>query len=141
LSLTGNNATFSANVTASYFVGTASQALYADLAEKYATDQTYEPGTVVVVGGTAEVTACAEGQHAIGVVSTAPAFLMNKDAEGQAIALKGRVPCKVVGAVNKGDELVPADNGCAKVGTGKVFAIALNTSEEVGERVIEVVVL
>ena len=139
--LTGNNATFSANVTASYFVGTASQALYADLAEKYATDQTYEPGTVVVVGGTAEVTACAEGQRAIGVVSTAPAFLMNKDAEGQAIALKGRVPCKVVGAVNKGDELVPADNGCAKVGTGKVFAIALNTSEEVGERVIEVVVL
>ena len=139
--LTGNNATFSANVTASYFVGTASQALYADLAEKYATDQTYEPGTVVVVGGTAEVTACAEGQRAIGVVSTAPAFLMNKDAEGQAIALKGRVPCKVVGAVNKGDELVPADNGCAKVGTGKVFAIAINTSEEVGERVIEVVVL
>jgi hypothetical protein len=139
--LTGNNATFSANVTASYFVGTASQALYADLAEKYATDQTYEPGTVVVVGGTAEVTACAEGQRTIGVVSTAPAFLMNKDAEGQAIALKGRVPCKVVGAVNKGDELVPADNGCAKVGTGKVFAIALNTSEEVGERVIEVVVL
>ena len=139
--LTGNSATFSANVTASYFVGTASQALYADLAEKYATDQTYEPGTVVVVGGTAEVTACAEGQRAIGVVSTAPAFLMNKDAEGQAIALKGRVPCKVVGAVNKGDELVPADNGCAKVGTGKVFAIALNTSEEVGERVIEVVVL
>ena len=139
--LTGNNATFSANVTASHFVGTATQAIYADLAEKYATDQTYEPGTVVVVGGTAEVTACAEGQRAIGVVSTAPAFLMNKDAEGQAIALKGRVPCKVVGAVNKGDELVPADNGCAKVGTGKVFAIALNTSEEVGERVIEVVVL
>jgi len=139
--LTGNNATFSANVTASHFVGTATQAIYADLAEKYATDQTYEPGTVVVVGGTAEVTACAEGQRTIGVVSTAPAFLMNKDAEGQAIALKGRVPCKVVGAVNKGDELVPADNGCAKVGTGKVFAIALNTSEEVGERVIEVVVL
>ena len=94
-----------------------------------------------MVGGEAEVTACAEGQRAIGVVSTAPAFLMNKDAEGQAIALKGRVPCKVVGAVNKGDELVPADNGCAKVGTGKVFAIAINTSEEVGERVIEVVVL
>lgn len=139
--LTGNNATFSANVTASHFVGTATQAIYADLAEKYATDQTYEPGTVVVVGGTAEVTACAEGQRTIGVVSTAPAFLMNKDAEGQAIALKGRVPCKVVGAVNKGDELVPADNGCAKVGTDKVFAIALNTSEEVGERVIEVVVL
>ena len=137
-SITG---TFSGNVSASYFTGTATQALYADLAEKYTTDQVYAPGTVVVVGGTAEVTASSEGQRAIGVISTAPAFLMNKDGDGQAVALKGRVPCRVVGVVTKGDELVPADNGCAKVGTRRVFGVALDTSVETVERVIEIVVL
>ncbi len=139
--ISANSATFSANVTASYFIGTSTEAQYADLAEKYTTDQVYAPGTVVVVGGTAEVTASSQGKRAIGVVSTAPAFLMNKDADGQAVALKGRVPCRVVGTVAKGDELVPADNGCAKVGDGKVFGVALETSTGTVERVIEIVVL
>jgi len=67
--------------------------------------------------------------------------LMNKDADGQAVALKGRVPCRVVGAVAKGDELVSADNGCAKAGDSKVFGIALETSTDTVERVIEIVVL
>jgi hypothetical protein len=133
--------TFAGNVQANYFTGTATQAIYADLAEKYITDQDYYPGTVVVVGGTAEVTASSEGERAIGVISTAPAFLMNKDADGQAVALKGRVPCRVVGAVAKGDELVPANNGCAKAGDGKVFGVALETSTDTDERVIEIVVL
>jgi len=133
--------TFGGNVSATYFTGTATEALYADLAEKYITDQDYYPGTVVVVGGTAEVTASSEGERAIGVISTAPAFLMNKDADGQAVALKGRVPCRVVGAVAKGDELVPANNGCAKAGDGKVFGVALETSTDTDERVIEIVVL
>lgn len=133
--------TFSGNVQASYFTGTATEALYADLAENYTTDQIYAPGTVVVVGGTAEVTASSEGKRAIGVISTAPAFLMNKDADGQAVALKGRVPCRIVGAVAKGDELVSANNGCAKAGDSKVFGIALETSTDTVERVIEIVVL
>jgi len=133
--------TFTGNVQASYFTGTATEALYADLAENYTTDQIYAPGTVVVVGGTAEVTASSEGKRAIGVISTAPAFLMNKDADGQAVALKGRVPCRVVGAVAKGDELVSADNGCAKAGNSKVFGVALETSTDTVERVIEIVVL
>tara|TARA_S200002703_G_scaffold159140_1_gene171596 strand:- start:353 stop:2299 length:1947 start_codon:yes stop_codon:yes gene_type:complete len=133
--------TFSGNVSATYFTGTATEALYADLAENYTTDQIYAPGTVVVVGGTAEVTASSEGKRAIGVISTAPAFLMNKDADGQAVALKGRVPCRVVGAVAKGDELVSADNGCAKAGDGKVFGVALESSTDTVERVIEIVVL
>ena len=133
--------TFTGNVQASYFTGTATEALYADLAENYTTDQIYAPGTVVVVGGTAEVTASSEGKRAIGVISTAPAFLMNKDADGQAVALKGRVPCRVVGAVAKGDELVSADNGCAKAGDSKVFGVALETSTDTVERVIEIVVL
>ena len=138
---TGTTGTFTGNVQANYFTGTATQAIYADLAENYTTDQIYAPGTVVVVGGTAEVTASSEGERAIGVISTAPAFLMNKDADGQAVALKGRVPCRVVGAVAKGDELVPANNGCAKAGDGKVFGVALETSTDTDERVIEIVVL
>ena len=138
---TGTTGTFAGNVQASYFTGTATQAIYADLAENYTTDQIYAPGTVVVVGGSAEVTASSEGKRAIGVISTAPAFLMNKDADGQAVALKGRVPCRVVGAVAKGDELVSADNGCAKAGDSKVFGVALETSTDTVERVIEIVVL
>jgi len=137
----GGIGNFTGNVQANYFTGTATQAQYADLAENYTTDQIYAPGTVVVVGGTAEVTASSEGKRAIGVISTAPAFLMNKDADGQAVALKGRVPCRVVGAVAKGDELVSADNGCAKTGDSKVFGIALETSTDTVERVIEIVVL
>ena len=31
---------------------------------------------------------------------------MNKDQEGPAVALKGKIQCKVVGPVNKGDLLV-----------------------------------
>jgi len=88
--------------------GTATSALYADLAEKYATDQEYDPGTVLVFGGDAEVTECivANDPRVMGVVSTDPAYMMNSEAEGQYIALTGRVPCKVVGNVAVGDLLV-----------------------------------
>ena len=138
---TGN---FSGNVTANYLIGTATQALYADLAEIYKTDTRYDPGTVVMIGGYEEVTACTEGSRAIGVISTAPAFLMNKDAEGQAVALKGRVPCKVIGAITKGDALVAGANGVAQraeVRSHDTFAIALETSDWDTSRVIEVLVL
>jgi hypothetical protein len=142
--ITGTTGTFSGNVVANYLVGTATQALYADLAEIYKTDTRYEPGTVVMVGGDAEVTACTEGSRAIGVISTAPAFLMNKDAEGQAVALKGRVPCKVIGKITKGDALVAGDNGVARRTEFRsidTFAIALETSDWDTSRVIEVLVL
>jgi hypothetical protein len=69
---------------------------------------------------------------------------MNKDADGQAVALKGRVPCQVVGAVAKGDELVAGNNGHAKRSEYRsydTFAIALETSSETVSRVIEVLVL
>jgi len=85
----------------------------ADLAEKFITDQAYPYGTVVQVGGDAEVTACGLNGVAIGVVSEKPAFLMNESAPGQAIALKGRVPVLVTGSVNKGDGLTAGPNGTA----------------------------
>ena len=96
---------------ATTFDGTATQAQYADLAEKYLADAEYEIGTVIMIGGEAEVTAATEEQahSVIGVVSEAPAFLMNKDLEnGTAIALKGRVKVRVQGNVQKGDRLCPS---------------------------------
>ena len=134
----------SGDIYASLFQGTATAARYADLAEKYLADQEYEVGTVVVVGGAAEVTASSYGELAIGVVSANPAFMMNKDLEGGTyIALKGRVPVKVNGAVKKGDRLVAGDWGCAQVAADRldVFAIALESSDDAGIKLIEAVVL
>ena len=98
-------------VHATTFYGTATQAQYADLAEKYSADADYEPGTVLVIGGSAEVTVTDEpGSFAvIGVVSTDPAYLMNSDADGVAIALRGRIPCKVAGTCKKGDVLITSN--------------------------------
>jgi hypothetical protein len=134
----------SGDIYASLFQGTATAALYADLAEKYLADQEYEVGTVVAVGGIAEVTASSYGELAIGVVSANPAFMMNKDLEGGTyIALKGRVPVKVNGAVKKGDRLVAGDRGCAQVAADRldVFAVALESSDDAEVKLIEAVVL
>ncbi len=84
----------------------------ADLAEKYLADAEYEPGTVLRLGGEAEVTICASYEHEgiAGIVSTQPGHLLNQGLEnGVAIALKGRVPCKVKGPVKKGDVLVSSN--------------------------------
>jgi hypothetical protein len=134
-----------ADITARIFNGTATSARYADLAEKYLADKEYEPGTVVMVGGEKEVTSAEVNTRAIGVVSTNPAFMMNKDLEGGTyIALKGRVPCKVYGAVKKGDRLVAGPNGAAIAAHGNyanVFAVALETNGNDGVKTIEALVL
>jgi hypothetical protein len=88
------------------------QTVSADLAEKYSSDADYEPGTVLKIGGTAEVTICNsyECESVAGVVTTDPAYLMNSALKGGvAIALKGRIPCKVKGPVKKGDILVSSN--------------------------------
>jgi hypothetical protein len=132
-------------INATLFSGKATSANYADLAEKYLPDAEYEPGTVVAVGGAAEITASTYGDRALGVISSQPAFMMNKDLEGGVyVALKGRVPCKVIGSVRKGQRLVAADNGCAVAAVphaSDVFAIAMETSSDTGVKVIEVAVL
>ena len=99
------------NVAATFFNGTATSAQYADLAEKYEADAPYEPGTVVVFGGSAEVTVSNKQNNpaVAGVVSTNPAHLMNDGLEGDnvvAVALRGRVPVKAVGVIRKGDVLI-----------------------------------
>jgi hypothetical protein len=137
------------------FNGTATSALFADLAEKYLADQPYDTGTVVAVGGAAEVTACKLGDRAFGAVSADPAFMMNSGLEGGTyIALKGRVPVKVHGPVNKGDRLIACDNGCAGVASvvlknmpiragafPDTFAIALETNLDPGVKLVECIVL
>ena len=102
---TGN---FSGNVTASHFIGTATEALYADLAENYQADTTYDPGTVLVFGGEQEVTvtSVSHDERVAGIVSTQPAYLMNTGSGSVAVGLTGRLPCMVQGPVNKGTLLV-----------------------------------
>ena len=91
---------------------TAASALYADIAERYEADAVYEPGTVLMHGGKKEVTLATIHATATvaGIVSTNPAYMMNSEAGNDEthpyIALKGRVPCKVIGPVRKGELLV-----------------------------------
>jgi len=125
--------------------GTATSAKYADLAEKYTTDLEYEAGTVVVVAsaGEAEATASYQsGARVLGVVSTNPAFIMNDELEGQAIALRGRVPVKVIGPIRKGQALICNQDGKGIYGdTINSFAIALETNEEQSVKLVECVIL
>jgi filamentous hemagglutinin len=125
----------------------ASSAQYADLAEKYTADAEYAPGTVVVFGGTAEVTVNTidSDRRVAGVVSTNPAYIMNDTLESAhvvTVALTGRVPTSVTGTVAKGDLMVSAGNGKARAeanpAVGTVIGKALADSE--GDAVIEVVV-
>lgn len=92
------------------------EATYADLAERYEADAPYDAGTVVVFGGNKEITiTTVEADHRVaGVISTNPAYLMNSLAGSSTthppVALKGRVPCKVIGPVKKGDMLVTSSH-------------------------------
>ena len=96
-------------------------AQYADLAERYETDTPLEIGEVVILGGDKEITRCNEelSDHVFGVVSEAPAFLMNAEAGDNEthpmIALKGRVFVKVRGTGSAGSRIVSAGNGEAKI--------------------------
>jgi len=137
-------------VYASVFEGTATSAQYADLAENYLADAEYEEGTVLVFGGVTEVTVTNDkgNTRVAGVVSTNPAHLMNSNLEGEhvtAIALQGRVPCKVLGKVAKGDMLVTsAIPGYAIVnnspGVGTVIGKAVGAKDDDGKGTVEVVV-
>jgi hypothetical protein len=97
--------------------GSRLQATYADLAEYYEADVKYLPGTVVMFGGEKEVTLAEDGTSKVaGVVSTNPAYVMNSTCPGllTAVALQGRVPCKVRGKISKGDMLISGGNGFAR---------------------------
>lgn len=133
-------------VKGTFFVGTATAANYADLAEKYLPDVEYDVGTVVVIGGEKEITASSYGKRAIGVISENPAYMMNAELEGGVyVALKGRVPVKVSGPVTKGDPLVGASDGTASIvantGDSRIFAIALESNSSFDVKLVECVIL
>ena len=90
--------------------GLASSAQYADLAEKYLADTDYPVGTVLMIGGSAEVTIATVGETGIvGTVSEKPGFIMNDSLTGDHVvdvAYIGRVPCRVLGKIRRGDLLV-----------------------------------
>lgn len=100
--------------------GSRLQATYADLAERFAADETYEPGTVVEIGGSQEITAVQYelSEDVFGVISNTAAYLMNagagSDESHPPVAVSGRVEVKVIGKVNKGDRLVSAGDGLAR---------------------------
>jgi hypothetical protein len=133
------------DIYANVFQGVAASAKYADLAEKYLADTEYEVGTVLMIGGNKEVTVCQVGGRAIGPVSANPAYMMNSELEGGTyIALKGRVPVKVSGSVIKGQRLVAGPAGTAQAAMGNtsdVFAIALETNNDSGIKLVECIIL
>lgn len=138
------------NVHAITFRGTSITARYADLAEIYKSDIDYSPGTVVVFGGAEEITVTEQfADHRVaGVISSNPAYLMNNGSPGLPVALRGRVPVKVINAVEKGDLLVtshvPGYAASVKddIGYGaKVFAKSLETNLNDGAKIIEAVIL
>jgi len=139
------------NPSTKILITVASSALYADLAERYEADAVYEPGTILIIGGEKEVTVTDKYADArvAGIVSKNPAYMMNSEAGTDEthpyIALKGRVPCKVVGSINKGDLLVtstyPGYAGSAiHPAAGTIIGKALGSQSE-GFGVIEVLVV
>jgi hypothetical protein len=146
-SLTKNFAT----VYATIFSGVSTTARYADLAEIYAADAEYKPGTVVVFGGDAEITVTNQFADVgvAGAISTNPAYLMNDSAAGVPVALRGRVPIQVIGPVYKGDLLVTAGQNpgyATSIGRSTeyplaVFAKAIETNTAEGKKVIEAVII
>jgi len=145
----GSSATRWDVMYAAIFNGVATEAKYADLAEKYHADRDYEAGTVVVFGGEKEVSVTNQkgDRRVAGVVSKNPAYLMNCDLidDAVAVALQGRVPCKVLGTVEKGDLLISSaipgyavvDND-ARIGT--VIGKSLENKTDDSKSMIEIVV-
>jgi len=120
---TGTNAVGNIGSSSNYFnrlFATATTALYADVAERFAADEELAPGTVVELGGTAEITRSKQdlSENVFGVISTNAAYLMNggagEDHTHPPVAMTGRVPVQVIGVVRKGDRLVSAGNGVAR---------------------------
>ena len=161
LIVSGNIQTSTANATANignasnYFnrlFAQATTALYADLAEVYKADAQYPPGTVVVFGGTQEVTTSTESHDAkiAGVVSTNPAHVMNSGMTSEftvEVGLVGRVPCRVIGPISAGDRVVSSNRAgvaerldMSKYQPGVIIGKALESYSGTDVGTIEVVV-
>ena len=140
--------TVSVGTLVSNLEGTATAAQYSDVAERFASDTAYTPGTVVALGGAQEITQVNEeaSDEVFGVVSSIEqaAFKMNggagNDSTHPYIAMTGRVDVKVIGTVNKGDRLISASvPGYARAATKaectafNVIGRALTSKTEEGQ--------
>ena len=146
-SVTDITVTSNADVQAGTAHLTATTAQYADLAELYTSDKEYPAGTIVVHGGSAEVTqSTTKMDHKVaGVVSTKPAYLMNSEEKGLTVpvALRGKVPVSVIGPVAKGDLIVTSDTpgvGEAHPGvTNCVFVIGKALEDDDTENLVRLI--
>ena len=132
----------SGNITANIFDGVATSSRFADLAEKYTTGDDLVPGTAVAVCSHEdhEVAPAKSSDICIGVISTDPGLMMNSDADGQYVALKGRVPVRVKGVVEKGQAIYAwADGVCSTIHTTAMIGVALESSADDSEKLIECV--
>jgi hypothetical protein len=135
---TGGNGIGNIGNAAVYFntvFAKSTSAQYADLAEFYVADATYEPGTVLSFGGSNEVTLSSISSDArvAGVVSTNPAHVMNSGSDHEystIVALAGRVPTRVIGTVRKGDMMVSGGNGYAQASNQPVMGSILGKALE-----------
>jgi hypothetical protein len=96
-------------------------AQYADVAERFEADAPMTAGAVVEVGGSAEITETTSdlSENVFGVISDMPAYAMNAAAGNNEshpyVAMTGRTPVRVTGAVTKGQRLVTSSvKGCAR---------------------------
>jgi hypothetical protein len=129
---------------------TASQAQYADVAERFEADAPMEIGSVVEVGGSAEITEATSdlSEDVFGVISDKPAYMMNAGAGDNTthpfVAMTGRTPVRVIGEVTKGQRLVTSSTkGCARaVAQGEsispfnVIGRALESNTEAGIKLV-----
>ena len=127
-------------------------ASYADVAERFASDTQYVAGTVVELGGSAEITISNTelSESVFGVISTNAAYLMNSgagdDLTHPPVAMTGRVPVQVTGIIHKGDRLVSAGNGMARaaqIGEATAFNVigrSLDDKLDSGLGVVEAIV-
>jgi hypothetical protein len=129
------------------FVGTATSARWADLAERYSADAIYEAGTVLGIGGDKEVTLYQPGMPLAGAISTKPAYRMNDEDYGNDnslkskmnpfVALKGRIPVKINGSAKKGQWIIAdkdgkgraVDYGTPGINSFDIIGIALENGE------------
>ena len=125
-------------------------AQYADVAERFEADAPMSAGAVVEVGGTAEITETTSdlSENVFGVISDMPAYAMNAAAGNNEshpyVAMTGRTPVRVTGAVTKGQRLVTSSvKGCARaVAAGEsispfhVIGRALETNTDEGIKLV-----
>lgn len=130
------------DLVANLFKGTATSAQYADLAEKYSTAEELPAGTAVAVcvHDGHEVAPASASDLCIGVVSTDPAYMMNSEADGQYIGLKGRLPVRVSGPVKKGQAVYAWNDGvCRTISTSALVGVALESNMSDDEKLVECV--